>query len=39
MSNIKAQSSNEVQNVNGKICDLEARGRKELLRFKLLSFI
>jgi len=29
MSNIKAQSSNKVQNVNGQICGLEARGRKE----------
>jgi hypothetical protein len=29
MSNIKAQSSNKAQNVNGQICDLVARGGKE----------
>ena len=29
MSNIKAQSSNRVQNANGQICDLEARGGRE----------
>ncbi len=29
MSNIKAQSSNKVQIVNGQICDLEARGGKK----------